>query len=109
MTMTMIAPAKAQAAQGDRLEAAKAKARTLHSRLLADLDLIFEAQGDKLEAASIQAHWDRLEAEYRGVKRAWAKTPKDLDRCPDCPNLGRGIVGYIGDTVIICDNACRTD
>lgn len=87
----------------------KAKARGLRDRLLRGFDLIAEARGagDQIKAASLQELYNQLEADYQEAKRSFAKTPEDLFRCPDCPNLGRGPLREVGDVVIICENNCR--
>lgn len=83
----------------------KEKARILYGRLSKGLDLILEAQaaGDDKKAESLQALYDRLEAEYKASKRAYAKTPEDLLRCPDCPHLGEGLLA----DGVICDISCH--
>jgi len=83
----------------------KDKARILYSRLSKGLDLILEAQaaGDQGKADSLQVLYDRLEAEYKASKRAYAKTPEDFIRCPDCPHLGEGLLAG----GVICDISCH--
>lgn len=85
----------------------KAKARILQARLLKGLELILEAQSsdDQKKATSLQSLYDRLEAEYREAKRAYAKTPEDLLRCPDCPYLGQGLL----EDGSICNISCLKD
>lgn len=87
------------------------KARAIRRRLLKGLDLILEAQGagDTIKAASLQSLYDRLEEEYQEAKRAYAKTPEDLLRCPDCPHLEKGPLYQSDGVWVICDSPCKKE
>lgn len=88
----------------------KAKARSIRARLLRGFDLIQEAQakGDQVKVATLQDFFDRLEVEYQEAKKAYAVTPEDLTRCPDCPHLGKGpLYDLDADWVVTCDSPCR--
>jgi len=86
----------------------KQPARECLARLLRGLDLIHEAQanGNLDRVDRLLEQYTRIEDEYRKAKLAYAKTPEDLQRCPDCHCLGKGVLYEINGFPVICDQQC---
>jgi hypothetical protein len=87
---------------------AKARARQLAARLMKLLDGILEAQAvdDYAREDGLLVEYNRLEAEYLAAKRAYARVPADLRRCPDCPHLGKGAIETLNGYPVLCDAKC---
>ena len=84
-------------------------ARQLNQKFSRLIDLIlaaYAAENFELEDKLLEQQ-DALMAEYIKAKRAYARTVQDLKRCPDCPNLGKGVLYYLEGTEILCDVPCR--
>ena len=102
------ATATQTAQRGPQAGDVKAKARSLRDRLIRGLDLILDAQaqGDQAKVETLQKFYKQLEAQYTEAKKAYATTPEDLFRCPDCPRLGKGKLYDLAGEEVICDSPC---